>query len=371
MADTECVVVGAGAVGLAIARALALAGREVVVLEAGDRIGSETSSRSSEVIHAGLYYPTGSLKHRLCVTGREQLYRFCAENGVPHKKLGKLVVASEEAQRPDLAKLAATADRNGVQIVPLTAGEVHALEPAVRAVAGLLSPETGIVDSHALMLAYQGEAEAHGAVVALRSPVVRGKTGPEEFVLEVGGDEPARLSCRVLVNAAGLGAETLSRAIAGIKAEAIPRIRFARGVYFTLRGPQPFGRLIYPMPDAATLGVHVTLDLAGRARFGPDIEWIERIDYAVDPGRAAQFAAAIRSYWPGLPEDALEPGYAGIRPKLQAPGEPARDFLIQGPQHHGVPGYVALYGIESPGLTSSLAIGEMVREIIACGVRGG
>jgi L-2-hydroxyglutarate oxidase LhgO len=371
MADLECVVVGAGAVGLAVARALALAGREVMVLEAGERIGSETSSRSSEVIHAGLYYPTGSLKHRLCVAGRQHLYRFCAAHGVPHRKLGKLVVASDEAQRPDLARLAATAERNGVPIVPLTAAEVHELEPAVRAVAGLLSPETGILDSHALMLAYQGEAEAHGAVVALRSPVARGEAGPEEFVLEVGGAEPARISCRLLVNAAGLGAETLSRSIAGIPPAAIPQIRFARGVYFTLRGAQPFGRLIYPMPDATTLGVHVTLDLAGRARFGPDIEWIEGIDYAVDPGRAALFAAAIRSYWPGLPEDALEPGYAGIRPKLQAPGEPPRDFLIQGPQHHGVPGYVALYGIESPGLTSSLAIGEMVREIIASGVRGG
>jgi L-2-hydroxyglutarate oxidase LhgO len=370
MADVECVVVGAGAVGLAVARALALAGREVLILEAGDRIGAETSSRSSEVIHAGLYYPTGSLKHRLCVAGREALYRFCAENGVPHRKLGKLVIASEEAQRPALAALAATAARNGVPIVPLDAAGVRELEPALRAVAGLLSPETGIIDSHALMLAFQGEAEAHGAITALRSPVLSGESAADGFRLEVGGAQPGRLSTRLLVNAAGLGAERLSRSIAGIPPASVPRICLARGVYFTLRGKPPFQRLVYPMPDAATLGLHLTLDLAGRARFGPDLEWIDAIDYAVDPARAPLFEAAIRGYWPDLPEDALDPGYAGIRPKLQAPGEPPRDFLIQGPRDHGIGGYVALYGIESPGLTSSLAIGDLVRDLIA-GARGG
>jgi L-2-hydroxyglutarate oxidase LhgO len=364
MTDVECVVVGAGVVGLAIGRALARAGREVLVLEAGAQIGAGTSSRSSEVIHAGLYYPTGSLKHRLCVAGREALYRFCAEHGVPHRKLGKLVVASEEAQRPALGALAENAERNGVPAQPLDAAAVCEIEPALRAVAGLLSPETGIVDSHALMLALQGDAQEAGAMLALRSPVAGGAATAEGFHLEVGGAEPARIEARMLVNAAGLGAEALSRAIAGIPPATVPPIHLARGVYFTLRGATAFRRLIYPMPDAATLGVHLTLDLAGRARFGPDIEWIDRIDYAVDPGRAPLFEAAIRRYWPDLPQDALEPGYAGIRPKLQAPGEPPRDFLIQGPQSHGVPRLVALYGIESPGLTSCLAIAALVRDLI-------
>ena len=365
MADVECAVVGAGAIGLAIARALALAGREVVVLEAGSMAGAETSSRSSEVIHGGLYYPTGSLKHRLCVAGREALYRFCAERGVPHRRIGKLIVAASQEQRPALNALAETARRNGVPVEPLDARQVAALEPAVRAVAGLLSPQTGIIDSHALVLALQGEAEAHGATVALRAPVLGGEAMDAEFRLEIGGAEPGRLTARRLVNAAGLGAEALSRAIGGIPPASVPRVHLARGVYFALRGAAPFHRLVYPMHDAATLGVHLTLDLAGRGRFGPDIEWIDRIDYTVDPGRRPHFEAAIRRYWPDLPEDALEPAYAGIRPKLQGPGEPPRDFCIQGPGEHGVPGFVALYGIESPGLTSSLAIGDMAVRLIA------
>jgi L-2-hydroxyglutarate oxidase LhgO len=364
MTDVECVVVGTGVVGLAIGRALARAGREVLILEAGPQIGAETSSRSSEVIHAGLYYATGSLKHRLCAAGREALYLFCAEHGVPHRKLGKLVVASETAQRPALEALARNAERNGVPARPLNAAQILELEPALRAVAGLLSPETGIVDSHALMLALQGDAQEGGAMLALRSPVERGAVTPDGFELEVGGAEPARMTARMLVNAAGLGAEAVSRSIAGIPTDLVPRIHLARGIYFTLRGATPFRRLVYPMPDAATLGVHLTLDLAGRARFGPDIEWVERVDYAVDPGRAPLFEAAIRRYWPDLPEGALEPGYAGIRPKLQAPGEPPRDFLIQGPGAHGIPGLVALYGIESPGLTSCLAIGALVRDLL-------
>jgi L-2-hydroxyglutarate oxidase LhgO len=364
MTDVECVVVGTGVVGLAIGRALARAGREVLILEAGPQIGAETSSRSSEVIHAGLYYATGSLKHRLCAAGREALYLFCAEHGVPHRKLGKLVVASETAQRPALEALARNAERNGVPARPLNAAQILELEPALRAVAGLLSPETGIVDSHALMLALQGDAQEGGAMLALRSPVERGAVTPDGFELEVGGAEPARMTARMLVNAAGLGAEAVSRSIAGIPTALVPRIHLARGVYFTLRGATPFRRLVYPMPDAATLGVHLTLDLAGRARFGPDIEWVERVDYAVDPGRAPLFEAAIRRYWPDLPEGALEPGYAGIRPKLQAPGEPPRDFLIQGPEAHGIPALVALYGIESPGLTSCLAIGALVRDLL-------
>ncbi len=364
MADVECVVVGAGVIGLAIARALALAGREVLILEAGPIIGGEASSRSSEVIHAGLYYRTGSLKHRLCVEGRVALYRFCAERGVPQRRIGKLVVATEEAERPALAQLAETARLNGVPIEPVDRARIGALEPALRAVAGLISPETGIVDSHALMLALQGEAEAHGAATALRTPVVGGAVTDKGFRLQIGGAEPGTLSARLLVNAAGLGAERLSRAIAGVPPGSVPRIHLAKGVYFTLRGASPFRRLVYPLPDAATLGVHVTLDLAGRARFGPDLEWVSAIDYDVDPRRARRFAAAIRRYWPELPEDALEPGYAGIRPKLQALGEPPRDFLIHGPREHGVPGLVALYGIESPGLTSCLAIGDLVRTLL-------
>ncbi len=364
MADVECVVVVAGVIGLAIARALALAGREVLILEAGPVIGGEISSRSSEVIHGGLYYKTGSLKHRLCVAGRTALYRYCAEHGVPHRRLGKLVVASDEEQLPALAALAETARSNGVPIEPVDRARICALEPAVRALAGLISPESGIIDSHALMLALQGEAEAHRATTVLRAPVVGGALSAPGFRLEIGGEHPASLSTRLLVNAAGLGAERLSRAITGVPAQSVPRIRLGKGVYFTLRGAAPFRRLVYPMPDAATLGVHVTLDLAGRARFGPDIAWIDEVDYDVDPKRAPLFAAAIRRYWPDLPEDALEPGYAGIRPKLQAPGQPAQDFMICGREAHGLAGFVALYGIESPGLTSCLAIGEMVRELI-------
>ncbi len=364
MTEVECVVVGAGAIGLAVARALALAGREVVILEAGPIIGGEISSRSSEVIHAGLYYRTGSLKHRLCVAGRVALYRFCAAHGVPHRRIGKLVVATQEEQLPALAALADTARCNGVPIESVDPARIRALEPAVRAVAGLISPESGIVDSHALMLALQGEAEAHGAVTVLRAPVTGGAVTAEGFRLEIGGAGPGTLSTRLLVNAAGLGAERLSRGIVGVPGASVPRIHLGKGVYFTLRGVSPFRRLVYPMPDATTLGVHVTLDLAGRARFGPDLEWVDAIDYDVDPRRALHFGAAIRRYWPELPDDALEPGYAGIRPKLQGPGDPPQDFLIRGPRDHGVPGYVALYGVESPGLTSSLAIGELVRSLL-------
>jgi L-2-hydroxyglutarate oxidase LhgO len=368
MADIECVVVGAGVIGLAVARALALAGREVLILEAGAATGSETSSRNSEVIHAGLYYPTGSLKHRLCIEGRDALYRFCAEHGVPHRRIGKLVVATGQEQIPALGALAATARRNGVRIQPVTAEQIRKLEPALRAVAGLLSPDTGIIDSHALMQALQGEAEAHGAVTVLRAPVHDARVTECGFELETGGTEPGKLSARYFVNAAGLGAHLLSRRLAGLSPDTVPAIHMAKGVYFTLRSRSPFHRLVYPLPDALTLGVHVTLDLAGRARFGPDLEWVNQIDYSIDPGRARAFAAAIRRYWPDLPEGALDPGYAGIRPKIQGPGEPPRDFLIQGPQEHGVPGFVALYGIESPGLTSSLAIADMVVRLLGLGL---
>jgi L-2-hydroxyglutarate oxidase LhgO len=365
VADVECVVVGAGVVGLAIARALALDGREVVILEAGTVIGSEISSRSSEVVHAGLYYPTGSLKHLLCIAGRERLYAFCRDRGVGCRRLGKLVVATADTQRPALAGLAATAGANGVAVEPVGATALATLEPAVQGMAGLLSPATGIVDSHALMLALLAEAQAQGATLVLQTPVLSGRRSGEGFRIEVAGAEPASLTTRLLVNAAGLGAERLSRRLAGVSAAAVPRIFLAKGVYFTLAGAAPFRRLIYPLPDGASLGVHLTLDLAGRARFGPDVEWVERIDYDVDPARADRFYRAIRTYWPGLPDGALQPGYAGIRPKIQGPGEPQRDFAIHGPSDHGVPGFVALYGIESPGLTCCLAIGELVRRLLA------
>lgn len=368
MADIECVVAGAGVIGLAAARALALAGREVLILEAGPGIGSETSSRNSEVIHAGLYYPTGSLKQRLCIEGRDALYRFCAEHRVPHRRIGKLIVATDQEQMGALGALAATARRNGVRIELVDAEQIRKLEPALRACAGLISPDMGIIDSHSLMQSLQGEAEAHGALTVLRAPIVAARITHHGFELEIGGAEPGKLSTRFFINAAGLGAEQLSRSVEGLPSQTVPQIHLARGVYFTLRGRSPFHRLIYPLPDALTLGVHVTLDLAGRARFGPDLEWVDRIDYSVDPARAPLFAAAICRYWPDLPDGALEPGYAGIRPKIQGPGEPPRDFVIQGPGEHGVPGFVALYGIESPGLTSCLAIAEMVVRLLGVGL---
>lgn len=316
MADVECVVAGAGVVGLAAARALALAGREVLILEAGSTIGGETSSRNSEVIHAGLYYPTGSLKHRLCIEGRDALYRFCAEHGVAHRRLGKLIVTTEEKQKPALEALAATARRNGVSIELVNSARIRELEPALRAVSGLISPDTGIIDSHALMQALQGEAEGHGAITVLRAPIHGGRITECGFELESGGAQPGKISTRYLINAAGLGAVSLSRRLAGLSPHTVPPIHLAKGVYFTLRGRTPFRHLVYPLPDALTLGIHVTLDLAGRARFGPDLEWVERIDYDVDPRRAPLFATAIRRYWPDLPDEALEPGYAGIRAKI-------------------------------------------------------
>jgi len=362
--SVDSAVIGAGVVGLAVARALARAGREVVVLEATGAIGSGTSSRNSEVVHAGLYYAAGSLKGRLCVRGRELLYAYCAERGVAHRRCGKLVVATEAAQEAALWALAARAQANGVDgLQPLTAAQAQALEPALACTAAFLSPVTGIVDSHGLMLALRGEAEDHGAMLALKSPLEGATVTAQGIELAVGGAEPMRLLARRVVNSAGLRAPALARRIAGLDASHVPPSHWARGVYFNLPGRPAFGRLIYPMPDEAGLGVHVTLDLAGQMRFGPDVEWLPDTtheDYRVDPARAPAFEAAIRRYWPALPAGALVPGYAGIRPKIAGPGEPARDFLIQGPAQHGVPGLVNLFGIESPGLTASLAIAEQV-----------
>ena len=370
MDRVETVVVGAGVVGLGVARALALAGREVVLLEAGDAIGSGTSSRNSEVIHAGLYYPPRSLKARLCVRGRELLYAYCAAHGVDHRRCGKLVVATEAAQQPALRALQQRAEACGVQDLQwLDAREARALEPELRCTAALLSPSTGIVDSHGLMLSLQGEAEAHGAMLALKSPLRRLRRVDDGFELEVGGEVPMQLHARAVVNSAGLHAVQLASRFEGLPAMALPRPHWARGHYFACPGRAAFTRLIYPMPDAAGLGVHVTLDLGGQMRFGPDVQWIPLTepgeeDYRVDPARAAPFAEAIRRYWPALPDGALQPAYAGIRPKISGPGEPAADFQIQGPAQHGAAGLVNLFGIESPGLTAALAIAESVAELL-------
>ena len=362
----ECVVAGAGVVGLAIARALARAGREVVVIERNDVIGNETSSRNSEVIHAGIYYPAGSWKARLCVAGRERLYDYCQSRGISHRRIGKLIVAAAASQVGDLAALQRKAAANGVTDLQwLEAPQARRLEPAVRCVAALLSPSTGIIDSHGLMLSLQGEAEDAGAAIAFNSPVAGGWIESDGFTLDVAGPTPARLGCRWLVNAAGLGANTLAQRLVGFEWSFVPPLHLAKGNYFMLAGKSPFNRLIYPLPDAASLGVHVTLDLAGRARFGPDVQWIDAIDYDVDVRRAQAFYAAIRRYYPDLRDGALEPGYTGIRPKLQPPGGPPEDFVIQGPEMHGVPGLVNLFGIESPGLTSSLAIADEVARRLA------
>ncbi len=362
MDKVECVVVGAGVVGLAIARALARAGREVVIVEAEDAIGTHTSSRNSEVIHAGIYYPKGSLKARACVDGRHRLYAYCEHHGVPFKRCGKLIVATSEQQEEELLSIKARAHENGVgDVVEIPAAQAMRMEPALRCVAALHSPSTGIVDSHALMLAYLGDAEAAGAMLALKS-AVRGVVASAAG-FEVHTEETA-IQAQLLVNSAGFRAPSVARLIEGFPAERIPPEYYAKGNYYSLAGRPPFSRLVYPVPEPGGLGVHVTLDLAGQARFGPDVEWLPRFDprtdYAVDPGRAERFYAAIRRYWPGLREGALAPGYAGLRPKISGPKEPAADFLIQGPAEHGVPGLVHLFGIESPGLTASLALADDV-----------
>ncbi len=361
MDEVECVVVGAGVVGLAVARALALAGFGVLVLERAYTIGFETSSRNSEVIHGGLYYPVGSLKARSCVAGRQRLYAFCRERGIPHARLGKLIVATTEAEISGLEKIAATARGNGVDDLEwLDRSQAQRLEPALSCVAALLSPSTGIIDSHSLMLAFQGEAEAAGAMVVLRTPVLSGRVRNDGFELAIGGGEPTVIRCRFLVNAAGLYAPAFAQAIDGLSKETIPPAYFCRGVYFTFSGRAPFRRLIYPVPVAGGLGVHITLDLAGQARLGPDVEWISAVDYTVDPARGEVFYGAVRTYWPDLQDGALQPGYAGIRPKISGPADPAADFVIQGPETHHVPGLVNLYGIELPGLTAALPLADEV-----------
>jgi L-2-hydroxyglutarate oxidase LhgO len=361
MEAIECLVIGAGVIGLAVARALARAGREVIVVESEGAIGEGVSSRNSEVIHAGIYYPTGLDKTPLCVDGKAMLYAFCQEFGVPHKRCGKLIVAASAAEVDKLAALKAQAEANGVtDLIWLGGKEAGALEPALVVERALLSPSTGIVDSHAFMLALRGDAEAHGAMIAFETPVLTGRAGERELVIETGGPAPMAIAASLVVNAAGLGAQAVARSIAGMPAAKIPPLHLAKGNYFSLSGRSPFSRLIYPMPTPGGLGVHLTLDLAGQAKFGPDVEWVEAIGYDVDPGRARSFYAAIRTYWPDLPDGALQPAYAGIRPKIARPGGSTTDFLLQTEKDHGVAGLINLFGIESPGLTASLAIADWV-----------
>ena len=365
MDEFDCAVIGAGVVGLAVARALALRGREVIVLESEGAIGTGTSSRNSEVIHAGIYYPQGSLKAQLCVEGKQRLYAYAEERGLPHRRCGKLIVATSAAQVGQLEAIAAKARANGVDdLVPLSRAQARAMEPALECLAALHSPSTGIVDSHALMLSLQGDLEHAGGVLALKSGVIGAECGGTGIVLK--SADGTALRCNSVVNAAGLAAPLLARQFDGLPAAAVPGAWFAKGSYFTLAGRAPFSRLIYPVPEAAGLGVHLTLDLGGQAKFGPDVQWVASPDdLVVDPARGDGFYAEVRKYWPALPDGALLPGYAGIRPKISGPGEAAADFMIQGPAAHGVPGLVNLFGIESPGLTSSLAIGRFVGDLLS------
>ena len=357
----DCVVIGAGVVGLAVTRALALAGRDVINVEKADTIGSETSSRHSEVIHAGIYYPQESLKAKFCVAGKHALYEFSDSHGVPYDPCGKIIVATDEEQLPELERLKANAAANGVRdLTWMRPQDVTEMEPAVHCVGALWSPSTGILDSHAYMLALQGDAEGAGAMIAFQTPVVGGEVLNSGIRIDCGGDAPLSVVAELVVNCGGLWAQSIARTIRGIPDASIPPTYYCKGNYYTLSGRPPFTRPIYPVPEKAGLGVHVTVDLGGQVRFGPDVEWVDRIDYDVDPARADKFYAAVRKYYPDLADGAIQPGYSGIRPKIQAPGEPAKDFVIQGPEDHGIDGLINLYGIESPGLTSSLAIADFV-----------
>lgn len=363
--ETQTVVIGAGVVGLATARVLAKAGHDVIVLEGADRFGEGISSRNSEVIHAGIYYPEGSLKAKLCVKGRQRLYDYCLTHKVEHRKCGKWIVAADQSQNGKLGDIQAAAARNGVELALHDGDRVGGDVPEIRVSAGLWSPETGIIDSHGLMLSLLGELEDAGGQLVLRSPVVAAESDVHGHRLRLGGDNPLILEAKHVVNAAGLGAIPLATSWVGLPGEHKPQQWFARGVYFSYRGRTPFETLIYPVPEPGGLGVHLTLDLAGQARFGPDVEWIGKEDYTVDPGRQETFARGIRRWWPGLDPARLQPAYAGIRPKLAGPGGGFSDFRIDGPEEHGVQGLVNLFGIESPGLTSCLAIAEFVEELLA------
>lgn len=361
--DFDCVVAGAGVVGLAVARRLALAGERTLLVDAAESFGTGISSRNSEVIHAGLYYAPGSLKARLCIAGKEALYTYCAARGVPTRRLGKVIVAVGDGERSALLRYRERANACGVHDLELLEAEdVRVLEPAVEAVGGLFSPGTGIIDSHAFMLALLGDFEANGGLFVARTPVIGGAGEAHCMLLYLGGAEPYTISTRRFVNATGLGAQQLARSLQGVVTASVPPLFYAIGHYFSLRGAAPFRHLVYPVAVPGGLGVHVTLDLSGRAKFGPDVSWREHEDFTFDATRIQAFYQAIRRYWPGLQEGALEPGYTGIRPKLWGPGEPDQDFVVQGRREHGVRGLINLFGIESPGLTSSLAIADLVFE---------
>jgi L-2-hydroxyglutarate oxidase LhgO len=359
MDTVDVVVIGAGVIGLAIARSFALKGREVLILEAADHFGTGASSRNSEVIHAGIYYPRGSLKARMCVSGRALLYDFCEEFGVPYRRCGKLIVATSESQLAELEKIKVAAQGNGVPLEFFSRARALALEPQLTCEGALYSPLTGIIDSHAYMLSLLGQAESRGAMLVTDSPVTHLQHDPGGILIGINGEEPS-LKANTLINSAGLYAPHVARLIQGFPPEHIPTPYFCKGNYFTLSGRSPFERLVYPIPEAGGLGVHLTLDLAGRARFGPDVQWVDECEYSVEPTRAERFYAAIRTYWPDLADGALQPGYAGIRPRITGPTEPLVDFRVSGPETHGVPGLVNLFGIESPGLTASLALAELI-----------
>lgn len=367
----DTIVVGAGVVGLAIARELAQLGDEVVILEAANVIGSETSSRNSEVIHAGIYYPMGSLKARFCVSGRVKLYEFCANHGVDYRNCGKLIVATSNDELEVLDSIKAKAKKNGVEdLYEITAADAKSYEPLLSCTGAIVSPSTGIVDSHGLMLAFQGDAEDQGAMIAFQSRALGGEVLNDGLAVRVRGSDGVEISlgCRRLVNAAGLYAQSLARRIEGLEISSVPPAHYCKGSYFSLLGRQSFSQLIYPVPASASLGVHLTIDLGGQVRFGPDQQWMDGefddleapLDYRVDVKRADLFYDAIRKYLPNLPDGSLVPAYSGIRPKLQQAGGSIEDFIIQGPDDHGVRGLINLFGIESPGLTSSLAIAEHV-----------
>ena len=365
--DADCVVIGAGVIGLAIARMLAMSGREVLIVEKGLTIGAETSSRNSEVIHAGIYYPKDSLKALDCVRGRDMLYEFLESRSVPYRKCGKFIVAANEQQVDELGSIARRASDNGVSdLCMIDMAACKAAEPALKAMAALVSPSTGIIDSHAYMLSLLGEAEDHGASVAYKTEITSGDVLSDGRTrLRCVGEEDCVITANLVINSAGLSAPVVASRIEGLKPDAIPKAYFAKGNYFTLASRAPFSRLIYPVPEPGGLGVHLTLDLGGQARFGPDVEWIDEVAYEVDPARADIFYSAIRAYWPGLPDQSLRPDYAGIRPKISAPGAPNADFVISGPEQHGAEGQIHLFGIESPGLTASLAIADRVGDMLS------
>ena len=362
----SAVIIGAGVVGLACARALARAGVDVIILEQHNDFGTETSARNSEVIHAGVYYSPGSLKATLCVQGKALLYQFCKDYGVDHRQCGKLIVATTAVQEAQLHTIKQKAEDNVVyDLVLINRAQAQALEPEVECTAALFSPSTGIIDSHGLMLAILGDAESHGAVLAVRTPVERIIAQNNHFEVLTGGDAPTSISANIVINSAGLHAAKVAATIEGLATQHVPTMRYAKGNYFSLSGKAPFSRLVYPIPEPGGLGVHYTIDMGGQGRFGPDVQWIDEIDYQVDATRGEKFYDQIRRYWPKLHDGALQPAYSGIRPKLVIAGEPDADFFIQGPQQHGITGLINLFGIESPGLTSSLAIAEQISRTIA------